>query len=107
MTPTPSLFPTNSMNSCIFKKLVVFLGTNECMKNVSVDDPRMVLCVKHCTGFDPILLNYTFPFGEKIKLPNNPAYRWEYENGTEVSSITCDFKDFGGLRQRIERDDYK
>ena len=61
----------------------------------------MVLCVKNCTGFDPLLdQSFSLAFQENKPLIQDPAYTWKNENNEEIASITCVYKDFGGPSEK-------
>ena len=61
----------------------------------------MTLCVKNCTGVDPISGQYSVPFGKSRSLPPNPIYKWVDGNGNRISSVKCDYKDFGKKSESI------
>ena len=75
------------------------------MKNLPPDDPKVTICVKNCTGFDP-LSGYSFEIGfkEHKTLDPHPAYNWTNRENNVISSLSCDFEDFGGLHEKIDID---
>ena len=80
--------------------------TTECKKrNVQAgsdyDQHKMIICVTNCTGNDPINGDYIVPFGASKNLLINPRYDWVDDNGDAISSVRCDFNDFGGVHEGI------
>ena len=61
--------------------------------------------MKNCTGFDPLLgQNFSLAFQENRTLIQHPGYIWKNENEDNIASINCDYKDFGGLSEKIDLD---
>ena len=73
------------------------------MKETPSDDPKAMICVRNCTGFDPIAgSSFQLDFRTKKMLNQHPMYKWTDQDGNEISSTSCDFKDFGGLQEKID-----
>ena len=82
-----------------------FSDTLQCSKQLPSGDPKVVLCVKNCTGFDPLLgQRFSLALQENKTLVQNPAYTWKNENGKEITSITCVYKDFGVPSEKLVLD---
>ena len=61
-----------------------------------LDNPKMTICVKNCTGSDPIHGIYNVTFAQSKQLSSVPGYQWVDGNGNHISSVKCDVKHFGG-----------
>ena len=72
----------------------------------TVDKTKTMICVKNCTGFDPISGNYNVQFGQSRALPLTSTYKWVTGDGDPISSVKCDIKDFGGISETIDLEEY-
>ena len=62
----------------------------------------MTLCVKNCSGSDPIHGSFNLTFRQPMALNPTPGYIWKNSYGEEISSVKCDFFDFGGTFEAIK-----
>ena len=80
-----------------------FSDTLQCSKQLPSGDPKVVLCVKNCTGFDPLLnQSFSLAFQENKPLIQDRAYTWKNENNEEITSITCDYKDLSNDKMYLD-----
>ena len=65
-----------------------FSDTLQCRKQLPSGDPKVVLCVKNCTGFDPLLgQSFSLALQENKTLVQNLAYTWKNENDEEIKRV--------------------